>query len=129
MTGHAISDPEYAAALVAGRQAARTEFRACSVAYLPECDAVQVMTAGSGGFVIPRSLIGALHGAGPADLARMQLWPGGSLIEIDHLDIHIAVDGMIRAALPVLVPPGTFGNGERAAGLSRAARQPRRTAA
>ena len=26
------------------------------------------------------------------------------LIEIENLDIHISVDGMIKAALPVLVP-------------------------
>ena len=50
------------------------------------------------------ALIGALRDVGPADLARLELWPDGSLIEIGHLDIHIAVDGMVKAALPVLVP-------------------------
>jgi hypothetical protein len=34
----------------------------------------------------------------------MELWPDGSLIEIEDLDIHISVDGMVKAALPVLVP-------------------------
>ena len=38
------------------------------------------------------------------DLATMELWPDGSLIEIEDLDIHISVDGMSKAALPVLVP-------------------------
>ena len=48
--------------------------------------------------------MGVLQDAGPADLARMELWPDGSLIEIEHLDIRILVDGMIKAVLPVLVP-------------------------
>jgi len=104
VTGHTITDTDYAMALEAGRQAAATEFRARSVAYRPDRDAVEVMTMGNGGFVIPRHLIGALRDVGPADLARLELWPDGSLIEIGHLDIHIAVDGMVKAALPVLVP-------------------------
>ena len=104
MTGHNITDAEYATALEAGRQAVASEFRAEAVSYLADRDAIEVITVRSGGFVIPRGLVGVLQDVGPADLARMELWPDGSLIEIEHLDIHILVDGMIKAALPVLVP-------------------------
>ena len=104
MTGHDITDAEYAIALEGGRRAAASEFRAETVAYLADRDAIEVITFRNGGFVIPRSLVGVLQDAGPADLAKMELWPDGSLIEIEHLDIHIFVDGMIKAALPVLVP-------------------------
>jgi hypothetical protein len=51
-----------------------------------------------------RDLIAALRDARPDDLARIELWPDGSIIEIEHLDIHISVDGMVRSALPVLIP-------------------------
>lgn len=106
MTGHKITDREYEMALEAGRQAAESEFRAHSVAYLPDRDAIEVITVSNGGFVIPRRLIGILQDVGSDSLAKMELWPDGSLIEIEDLDIHISVDGMVRAALPVLVPRG-----------------------
>ena len=104
MTGRRIEDAEYATALAAGRDAAATEFRAEAVAYLADRDAIEVITQGNCGFVIPRALIGVLEAAKPDDLARMAVWPDGSVIEIEHLDIHIHVDGMIKAALPFLVP-------------------------
>ncbi len=37
-------------------------------------------------------------------MAELTLWPDGSLIEIESLDIHISVHGMVMAALRVLVP-------------------------
>jgi hypothetical protein len=104
MTKHNITDTEYAVALEAGRRTAEREFRALAVSYLPDRDAIEVITIRNGGFVIPRHLIGFLQDAGPGDLAKMELWPDGSLIEIEDLDIHISVDGMVKAALPVLVP-------------------------
>jgi hypothetical protein len=81
-----------------------SEFRAQAVRYLPDHDAIEVITVRNGGFVIPRRLVGVLQDVGVADLAKIDLWPDGSLIEIEDLDIHISVDGMIKAALPVLVP-------------------------
>jgi hypothetical protein len=104
VTRHNITDTDYATALEAGRRAAESEFRAQAVRYLPDRDAIEVITVRNGGFVIPRHLIGALQDVGPDDLARIELWPDGSLIEIDDLDIHVSVDGMVKAALPVLVP-------------------------
>ena len=101
---HSITDMAYAEALEAGRRAAEREFRAQAATYVVEQDAIQVITVANGGFVIPRRLVGALQDVEPAALAGMELWPDGSVIEIDCLDIHVSVDGMIRAALPVLVP-------------------------
>ena len=100
-----ITDAEYAAALEAGQRAAETEFRASSVSYLREHDAIEVMLLGRrGGFVIPKHLVGALQDVGPDDLAKMELWPDGSMIEIDDLDIHLAVHEMIVAVLLSMVP-------------------------
>jgi hypothetical protein len=104
VTRHNVTDMELATALEAGRQAAESEFRAQAVCFLPDRDAIEVITIGNGGFVIPRRLIGVLRDVSLEDLATMELWPDGSLIEIEDLDIHISVDGMIKAALPVLVP-------------------------
>ncbi len=104
MTNHKITDAEYATAIEAGRRAAESEFRAQSVAYLPDLDAIRLITVRNGGFVIPRHLVGALQDIRPKHLAKMALWPDGSIIEIEDLDIHISVDGMVKAALPVLVP-------------------------
>ncbi len=116
MTEHNISDAEYEAALEAGRRAAQNEFRAHSVAYLPDRDALEVMIGPSGGFVVPRASIAALAQVDRGALDRLELWPDGSVIEIDDLDIHISVDGMVRAALRCLVPPRVLGGMFAAAG-------------
>ena len=104
MTSRNITDTEYATALEAGRLAAESEFRAQAVRYIPDRDAIEVITVRNGGFVIPRHLIGALQDVGLDDLAKIEVWPDGSVIDIEDLDIHISVDGMVKAALPVLVP-------------------------
>jgi hypothetical protein len=116
MTKHDITDVEYASALDAGRREAETEFRAQAVTYLANRDAIEVIPVRNGGFVIPRHLVGALQDANPDDMAKLELWPDGSLIEIQHLDIHISVDGMIRAALRVLVPERIVANQSSASG-------------
>jgi hypothetical protein len=104
MAGRHITDAEYATALEEGRRAAETEFRAQAVSYLPERDAIEVITVRNGGFIIPRRLVGALQDASPSDLGTMEMWPDGSIIEIESLDIHVSVHDMIKAALPALVP-------------------------
>lgn len=104
MTRHEITDAAYASALEAGRLAAQSEFRALAVRYLPDRDAIEVITTRNGGFVIPRHLIGVLQDVGPGDLAKLAVWPDGSLIETEELDIHVSVDGMVKAAPPILVP-------------------------
>jgi len=85
VTKHTITDTDYATALEAGRLAAESEFRAQAVCYLPDRDAIEVITVRNGGFVIPRDLIGVLQDVGPDDLAKIELWPDGSLIEIEDL--------------------------------------------
>ncbi len=104
MTEDRIGDDTLIDALDAGRREVGGEFRAEAVRYLPERDAIEVITVRDGGFVVPRRLIGVLRGVDPKDLCKMEIWPDGSLIEIEALDIHISVDGMVKAALPVLVP-------------------------
>lgn len=104
MTASDVTDLAYAQAGEAGRLAAALEFRAQSVSYLPDPDAIQIITLANGGFVVPRALVGALRDLGPDDLAAITLWPDGSVIEIEERDIHISVHGLLTAALAVLVP-------------------------
>jgi hypothetical protein len=109
MAGHDITETDYTEtdyteAVAAGRDAAKSEFRAESVSYIPRLDAIEVITQRNGGFVIPRGLVKSLQAVDAEHLAGMTLWPDGSLIEIEALDVHVSVDGMIKAALPVLVP-------------------------
>jgi hypothetical protein len=56
-----ISDAEYAAALAAGRIEAETEIRAQAVRFVPERDAIEIVTSRNAGFLIPRQWIGALQ--------------------------------------------------------------------
>ena len=130
MTRYNITDIEYAAALEAGRRAAESEFRAQSATYLPDRDAIEVITIRNGGFVIPRILIGVLQDVGPDDLRKLELWRDGSVIEIEDLDIHISVDGMVKAALPVLVPShivagmfAAFGGAAKSVAKARSSQQ------
>ena len=54
MNPHQISDAEYAAALAAGRAEAETEIRAQAVRYVPERDAIEILTNRNAGFLVPR---------------------------------------------------------------------------
>ena len=130
MTGHDITEAGYAEALAAGQSTAKSEFRAEAVSYIPRLDAIEVITQHNGGFVIPRALVKGLQSVGAEHLAGMTLWPDGSLIEIEALDLHVSVDGMIKAALPVLVPrqiaAGMFaaaGGSAKSAAKTQSARQ------
>ncbi|HWE92754.1 MAG TPA: DUF2442 domain-containing protein [Tepidisphaeraceae bacterium] len=107
MTQHPITDAEYVAALAAGQTEAETEVRAQAVRYVPERDAVEIVTTRNAGFLIPRQWIGALQEVPTEDLARLQVWPDGSAIELDDRGIHISVHGLITAVLPAMLPSRT----------------------
>lgn len=105
MSQHQITDAEYAAALAAGRAEADTEVRAQAVRYVPERDAIEIVTTRNAGFLIPRQWIGALQDVPTEDLARLEIWPDGSAIELEDRDIHISVHGLMTAILPAMLPP------------------------
>ena len=54
-----ITDGDYAAALAAGQAEAETEIRAQSVRYVPDRDAVEIVTTRNAGFLIPRHWMSA----------------------------------------------------------------------
>jgi hypothetical protein len=107
MTSHSITDAEFAAALAAGRVGAETEIRAQAVRYVADRDAIEIVTTRHAGFVIPRQWIGALQDVPIEDLAKLEIWPDGSAIEIEDWDIHISVDGLMTAILPAMLPTRT----------------------
>jgi hypothetical protein len=104
MTQHRITDAEYAAALAAGRAEADVEIRAQAVRYVPERDAIEIVTTGNAGFLIPRAWIGALQNVPTEELDGLETWPDGSAIALEDRDIHIGVDGLMTAILPAMLP-------------------------
>ena len=104
MTQTPITDAEYAAALAAGRTESETEVRAQAVRYVPDRDAIEIVTTRNAGFLIPRQWIGALQNVPVKDLAKLQVWPDGSAIELEERDIHISVHGLMTAVLPAMLP-------------------------
>lgn len=105
---HDVGDEELARALEAGRHEAEREFRARSARYVSELDAVEVVTARDGGFLVPRRLIGALRDIPPEALAGLEAWPDGSAIEVEALDVQVSVHGLLSAALPAMLPEGVI---------------------
>jgi hypothetical protein len=105
MAKHRVADAEYAGALAAGRMEAETEIRAHAVRYVPDRDVIEIVTARNAGFLIPRQWIVALQEVPKADLAKLEVWPDGSAIELEERDIHISVDGLMGAVLPAMLPP------------------------
>jgi hypothetical protein len=102
-----ISDAEYAAALAAGGAAAETEIRAQAVRYVPERDAIEIVTNRNAGFLIPRQWIGALQDVPTDELDKLEVWPDGSAIELEDRDVHISVHGLLTAILPAMLPSRT----------------------
>jgi hypothetical protein len=107
MTSHSITDAEFAAALAAGRVEAETEIRAQAVRYVADRDSIEIVTTRHAGFLIPRGWIGALQDVPIEDLAKLEIWPDGSAIELEDRDIHISVDGLMTAILPAMLPTRT----------------------
>jgi hypothetical protein len=99
-----ISDAEYAAALAAGRIEAEIEIRAQAVRYVPERDAIEIVTSHNAGFLIPRQWIGALQDVPTDELSKLEVWPDGSAIELEDRDIQISVHGLLTAILPAMLP-------------------------
>jgi hypothetical protein len=95
---HSITDTEYVKAIKSGRDEAESEFRAQSVRYVADRDALEIVTSRNAGFLLPRQWIGALQDVSIEDLARLELWPDGSAIEIENRDIHISVHGLLAAS-------------------------------
>jgi len=104
MNPHQISDAEYAAALAAGQMDAESEIRARAVRYVPDRDAIEIVTNNNAGLLIPRQWIGALQDVPTEDLRKLDIWPDGSAIEIEDRDIHISVHGLLTATLPAILP-------------------------
>ena len=102
-----ISDAEYAAALAAGRIEAEIEIRAQAVRYVPERDAIEIVTNRNSGFLIPRQWIGALQDEPNEELSKLEVWPDGSAIELEDRDVHISVHGLLTAILPAMLPSRT----------------------
>jgi hypothetical protein len=107
MISQGITDADFAAALAAGRVEAETEIRAHSVRYVADRDAIEIVTNRHAGFLIPRAWIGALQDVPVEDLAKLEIWPDGSAIELEERDIHISVDGLMTAILPAMLPSRT----------------------
>jgi hypothetical protein len=103
-----ITEAEYAKAIERGREATDTEFVAKSVRYVADRDALEIVTSSNAGFLIPRQWIGALRDVEVEDLARLEVWPDGSAIEIEDRDLHISVHGLLAASLPGMLPPRTL---------------------
>jgi hypothetical protein len=101
--GQRVSDAEYAAALTAGRGEAEVEIRAPAVRYVPERDAIEIITNHNAGFLIPRQWIGALQDVPTKKLIKLEVWPDGSAIELEDRDIHISVHGLLTAILPAML--------------------------
>jgi hypothetical protein len=112
MTQHQITDAEYAAALAAGQAEVETEVRAQAVRYVPDRDAIEILTTRNAGFLIPRQWIGALQGVPIDELEQLEIWPDGSAMELESRDIHIAVDGLVTAILPTMLPTQTVPDGK-----------------
>lgn len=106
MKPHQITNAEYAAAIAAGLAGAEAEIRAKGVRYVPERDAIEVITNRNAGFLIPRQWIDALQDVPTQELSKLDIWPDGSAIELEDRDIHISVHGLLTAVLPAMLPAG-----------------------
>jgi hypothetical protein len=105
MKANQITDAEFAAALAAGRIESESEVRAQAIRYVPDRDAIEIVTNRNAGVLIPREWIGALQDVPSEELDKLEVWPDGSAIELEDRDIHISVHGLLTATLPAILPP------------------------
>jgi hypothetical protein len=87
-----------------GRIEADTEIRTQAVRYIPERDAIEIVTNHNAGFLSPRQWIGTPQDVPTEELGKLEVWPDGSAIQLEDRDIHITVHGLPTAILPAMLP-------------------------
>jgi hypothetical protein len=66
------------------------------------------VTTRQAGFLIPLNWIAALRDVPASELSKLEVWPDGSAIELGDRDIHISMDGLVKALLPAMLPTKTI---------------------
>jgi hypothetical protein len=101
MTQHQITNAP--AAIVTGQVEAEEEVRARAVRYVPDRDAIEIVTTRNAGFLIPREWIGALQDV-PTEIS--QSWISGRTDRRSNSKIATSTSAcLITAILPAMLPP------------------------
>jgi len=116
-----ITDEMVATALGAGRQRLAREFTATAVRYDPGRDALEIDLRQGFGLCVPRAAIVELAAVPAEALTDLDISPAGTGIDLDGLDVHISVHGLVLS----LLSPSTLaaGLGQRGGARSTPAKQ------
>ena len=87
-----------------GRTRGESEFRAETVRYRQDEDAIEIVTTDGAGFLIPRVWIDDLADLRPEDMTDLEVWPGGMAFELPRHDVHVSIHGLLVGVLPKMVP-------------------------
>lgn len=91
-------------ALVAGADAARAEPRARHVTYDAAQDTVFLWVEAGAALGIARARLPALADLPATAMARLRLWPDGTVLELPDHDVHVSVPGLLRRVVADLAP-------------------------
>ena len=87
----------FARANRAGRNAARSEPRADAARFLAVRNELQVHMTNGASLTLPVSIISELGGAKRAQLARIEVLPGGDALHWESLDVTISLPGLVAS--------------------------------
>lgn len=121
-----ISQEELDRAVEAGRARMDAEFRAKSVRYDAARDVVELTMIEDWGLVFRRADILEFRDVAPKDMEKIEVSPAGMGLEIDDLDIHIGINGLVTSFIsPHLMAKslGRRGGGVRSEAKQASARE------
>ncbi len=102
-----VSDEEFRNALALG-DAECNDVLAESVKYISNSQQIEVELKGGICIRFPKSSVDELSELADASLHSMELSPAGASIDIEDLDLHISVEGLLTAILPRSLINRTF---------------------
>jgi len=88
---------DFAKANRAGRSDSRSEPRAAAARFVSIRNELQIRMTNGASLTLPVSIISELAGATRAQLARLEVLPGGDGLHWDGLDVTISVPGLVAS--------------------------------
>lgn len=100
MNRNIMTEADLTRAVEAGERRMATGFRAADVRFDAARDIVELTMVDGWGLFFLRTAIEEFRDVGPEDMRKLEVSPAGMGLELDDLDIHVSIHGLVTSVIP-----------------------------